>query len=104
MNALAAKHQEKNPDCMKCHLQDLPAAGTEAVRGIGCESCHGGGLAHVTALNAGTPHVRASTFKSNIGGSCVVCHDDVNSPRFDRTEYWKRIAHGGTHGKKGKKE
>jgi len=96
MKALAEKHQEKNPDCMKCHLQDLPAGAGNAVRGIGCESCHGGGLAHATALKAGTPHVRASTFKTNIGESCVVCHDEVNSPRFDRRDYWSRIAHGST--------
>jgi len=98
MAALAEKRQEKNPDCMKCHLQDLPSGGTDAVRGIGCESCHGGGLAHVTALKAGTPHVRASTFKTNVGESCVVCHDEVNSPGFDWMEYWRRIAHGAVRG------
>jgi len=94
MASLGEKHQERNPDCMKCHLQDLPAAGTEAVHGVGCESCHGGGLAHMTALKNGTPHVATRTFKTGIGGSCVDCHDELNSPRFSQGEYWKRIAHG----------
>lgn len=98
MAALAEKKQEKNPGCMKCHLQDLPSRAAEAVRGIGCESCHGGGLAHVTALKAGTPQVRTRTFKAEVGESCVVCHDEVNSPQFDRMEYWKRIAHGAIGG------
>ena len=95
MASLRDKQEEKNPNCMKCHLQDLPArAATEIVRGIGCESCHGGGLAHVVALRSGTPYVAARTFRTGLNGTCVACHDEVNSPRFDEAEYWKWIAHG----------
>lgn len=96
MTTLRERDQHENPNCMKCHLQDLPAGnGTHGVAGIGCESCHGGGQAHVVAMRQGLPRVSMRTFTEAAEESCAGCHDEANSPRFDGETYWARIAHGG---------
>lgn len=97
METLRAKGQERNPNCMKCHLQDVPKDGgvvIEAVAGIGCESCHGGGAPHAEAMTGGIRGVRLGLFRETASGSCVSCHDGENSRDFEFEAYWARIRHG----------
>jgi len=48
----------------------------------------------VIAMRQDLPRVQMKTLVAT-GGRCVECHNEANSPRFDDTDYWHRIAHGG---------
>ncbi len=92
MQALKAKKQDRNPNCLECHYQDVPEQDghrLREVRGVGCESCHGGGEDHVQARREKrqSPPMPAPV-------SCAGCHDKQNSPGFERTSYWDRMRHG----------
>ncbi|MBK9383481.1 MAG: hypothetical protein IPN34_01455 [Planctomycetes bacterium] len=102
-----------DPNCVSCHtvgygrafgFADPRIADTRVgtgsaerpldldLRGVGCESCHGPGLAH--ALRPSGPGRAAM---SGVGArareTCYSCHDAENSPRFAFDEYWTRIRH-----------
>lgn len=94
--ALATLEREgvdRDPDCVGCHVVGLESsegfrdrAATPSLANVGCESCHGPGAAHA-----------AEPLKARLGkagkSSCMPCHDDDHSPKFDFDEYWKRVAH-----------
>jgi hypothetical protein len=82
----------RDPDCVSCHVVGLESekgfrsrAETPQLTDVGCESCHGPGLAHAIM----------PTLKMGIAGekSCAKCHVPAHSPNFDFLTYWKRIAH-----------
>ncbi len=78
---------------------------------MGCENCHGPAYAHVEAESALAGKVADKTLKtlraqlqiadtSEAGWekrvavrTCHQCHDEDNSPKFNFTEYWKKIEH-----------
>lgn len=86
-------------DCVKCHTVafDQPDGYTIAqprweLRGVGCESCHGGAAAHVLARTNGTPdptHLVVKPSKER----CTTCHNPDNSPHFDYDTYLARVSH-----------
>ncbi|MFM2092805.1 MAG: hypothetical protein RLZZ127_3294 [Planctomycetota bacterium] len=90
--ALVRKGMDADPDCLRCHVTGLGQGGHRRLSGPGplaavtCESCHGPGRDHIAAPGPGTM-VPVSP------ATCVGCHDAENSPRFDYTTYWPRIAH-----------
>ena len=57
--------------------------GRESLKNVQCEACHG----------YGTEHDRSGEWLAAARSSCVVCHDQANSPDFDYETYWSRIAH-----------
>ncbi|MBM4060344.1 MAG: hypothetical protein FJ265_04490 [Planctomycetes bacterium] len=85
------------PDCVGCHVVGYgersgfvgPAA-TPHLAAVGCETCHGAGLAHVESdgevrlgkVGAGTP-----------SPACVACHDAEQSPDFVYGDRWPKIEH-----------
>lgn len=102
-----------DPNCVSCHtvgygerfgFADPRNAGIhiggendrraldDALKGVGCESCHGPGLAH--SLRPTGPQRKAM---SGVGArareTCYSCHDAENSPGFSFDEYWERIRH-----------
>jgi hypothetical protein len=91
-------------DCQRCHTTGFGEeggfpAGGEALRQVGCESCHGPGGNHVDehARKRGT--ILALTDKCD---SCVLlqicgsCHDDANDANFEfeLKQKLERIRHG----------
>jgi peroxiredoxin len=85
----AEKHSEA--DCQKCHTTGFSQAGGfpdggDPLRGVGCESCHGPGAAHVAAGSRKEGSILRLTEKCD---SCVIlqicgsCHDDANDPNFE---------------------
>jgi len=89
---LAARHFEIDPDCLRCHTTGYGLPGgfvsprtTPLLYGVGCEDCHGPSAAHVQ-----NPRLRTQYTAMD---QCVRCHDQENSPAFNRDKYWKLIRH-----------
>jgi len=69
-------------------------------RNVGCEACHGTGEEHVQAMRrymrGQIDEVRMQNRrKMRLPGPdwCMTCHDVANSPDFDFSSYWAKIAH-----------
>jgi hypothetical protein len=88
--------QRKQPLCLSCHSRDEARAGQAEVKGVSCETCHGGGryyqpaevmrdkeLSHLFGLTDPSPQ------------SCMVCHggESPSLKAFDVKEAMGRIDH-----------
>jgi hypothetical protein len=80
--------------CRTCHTTGAGQAGgfqsaatTPQLLGVGCESCHGAGLAHAGRPRKGYGEVSV--------GTCIVCHDTKHSPKFDYYSYLPQVTHTG---------
>ncbi|MBX7166702.1 MAG: hypothetical protein K1X74_10185 [Pirellulales bacterium] len=101
-----------DPECLSCHVTGwnpqqyfayltgyTSIEETPALKGNGCENCHGPGAAHVDAeTNAAdnAEELRAAmrvTLAESEKRACAECHDHDNSPEFNFETYWKEIAH-----------
>jgi cytochrome c554/c'-like protein len=87
---LARKGQAQSPECLVCHTtgylykngyDDRPPQ--NRLTNVQCEACHG----------YGSEHSRDGDWLAQARESCVVCHDQENSPEFDYEAYWAKIAH-----------
>lgn len=94
LDTLAASAADFDPDCLACHATGFARPGgfrspleTPELAQVGCESCHGAAAAHVRS--GGTEPLGPVPV-----GTCTACHDEANSPGFDRGEAWRRIRHG----------
>lgn len=90
---LAGKGSHVDPYCQQCHTTGYGLPGGfvsltrgEAVRSVGCESCHGPSAGH-----ARDPKVKTMFAAKD---QCATCHDRENSPTFAYDEYWPKIRHG----------
>ena len=93
---LEAKGESANADCLRCHTTGFGAAGGfpkqgageahAALKGVGCESCHGPGGNHVPEDAPKRGSILSLADKCD---SCVIlkicgsCHDDANDPGFE---------------------
>jgi len=97
---LAREQQENNPNCFGCHSVGFKRLGgfidpetTPKLVGVQCESCHGGGAAHILAikLNKSSPAITKTVPEF----FCTrKCHDNEWSPGFKMSEKWPLIDHG----------
>ena len=87
LEALVAKGEAKNPECVGCHTTGWgePGGFSEPTttaqmtwKGVQCEACHGPLAAHPN----GSAEPRAVTKET-----CLRCHDAANSPAFDYERY-----------------
>ena len=93
LSTLEKGGQDRDPDCVGCHVVGLELdrgfrsrSETPQLSDVGCESCHGPGAAHSAGpTKAPMPQVGAA--------SCRSCHVPDHSPGFDYESYWKKIAH-----------
>lgn len=83
------KGQSTEPECLSCHTTGYMYQGgytetaTNKLTNVQCEACHG----------YGTEHARDGKWVAQAKDSCVVCHDQKNSPEFDYATYWEKIKH-----------
>jgi hypothetical protein len=91
--ALEPRHFEVDPDCLRCHTTGYALPGgfvspkqTPRLYGVGCENCHGPSQAHASNPSV---HTQYAAFDQ-----CIRCHDEENSPKFDRVAYWQIVRHG----------
>ncbi len=102
MEPLRAKSRDGDPACVGCHSTGyLQAGGTPDIKlaqtryaNVGCESCHGPGLEHITAVDKKTSTRRA------VGAvTCLGCHTpDQTNNGFDFTLFRRAVVgpgHGG---------
>ena len=87
LEALVAKGQAENPECLGCHTTAWGKPGGYAEpttiarmtwKGVQCEACHGPLAAHPN----GSAKPLEVTRKT-----CLGCHDSANSPSFDYDRY-----------------
>ncbi|MEB2309432.1 MAG: multiheme c-type cytochrome [Candidatus Brocadiaceae bacterium] len=91
-NTLLGTGNQYDPECIKCHTTGygyisgfFNDAKNQGLVNVGCESCHGAGNKHIENVNDVYGSVNEAT--------CLVCHDNEHSPKFQFDEYWKRIVH-----------
>ena len=90
---LKAKGFHVDAYCLQCHSTGFGLPGgfasikrTATLAVIGCESCHGPSAAHAKEPTVRTPFAAFD--------QCIRCHDQENSPTFNRDTYWAKIKHG----------
>lgn len=90
---LTREKREYDRDCTPCHTTGFYKRGgfenlevTPDLINVQCEACHGNGNAH-----ANDPDV---AFEGDAREACTQCHNADQSPEFDFSVYWPRIAHG----------
>lgn len=93
LETLESIGQENNSVCLPCHTVGFGEAGgfvdrstTNALAGVGCESCHGPGRDHVENVND-------ASLRPIIGiesDTCAQCHTGEHHPNF---EDWEMSAH-----------
>jgi len=106
-----------SPDCYACHTlagklfiaSGIPVPVFSIESSVGCESCHGPGLLHVTKhrnakiadsfYSAHSINAKLSTDISE--ATCRECHDQRNSPLFSYEQYAERVRHTNTATNKG---
>ena len=93
MLTLAKMGHDFDPDCVSCHVTGLASvtgfrseSATPQLSGVGCESCHGPGLAHARAPKT----VRLARLTER---ACIGCHNPLNSPNFEFSSYWPKVRH-----------
>lgn len=89
---LADAHEDADPECIVCHAVGADREGgfagagsTPHLAGVGCESCHGAGAAHVRDPKRALGKVGLTV--------CRTCHVVQHSPRFSPDRYWALVRH-----------
>ncbi len=89
---LVKAEHEYDPECVECHVIGLnyftgfeTIESTPALKGVGCESCHGSGSDHKETLSKDYGKVGVE--------NCEICHNDEHSPHFEFKNYWQKIKH-----------
>ena len=93
-------------ECLRCHVTGFGQRGgfpaavpadplIHPMAGVGCESCHGPGKAHVDDPKKprAIAKLGGTCNECNILPICRLCHDDKNSPRFDYRTALGRARH-----------
>ncbi len=93
--SLEKRGYQHDPDCLRCHVTGLGYSDGFQRRvsppnhaQVSCESCHGPGAAHVAAGGQQQPMRPVGV------ATCMQCHDEENSPKFNYQTYWQQIKHG----------
>jgi Cytochrome c554 and c-prime len=107
--------RQYDPECLSCHVTGwepqkfYPFQGgyasldkTPLLAHNGCENCHGPGSAHVAAETGDAKLAdkeiadrRAAMRAVKSADTCIQCHDDDNSIKFDFKTYWPKVEHHG---------
>lgn len=91
-DTLVRKGYQYDPECIKCHTTGygyvsgfLNHENNSSLINVGCESCHGAGSTHIKYVT--------EPYGVTDESSCVICHESEHSPKFQYSEYWKKIKH-----------
>jgi len=91
-STLVNKGYQYDPECIKCHTTGygyvsgfLNYENNSSLINVGCESCHGAGSSHIKYVT--------EPFGVTDESNCVICHESEHSPKFQYSEYWKKIKH-----------
>ena len=91
-STLVNKEYRYDPECIKCHTTGygyvsgfLNYENNSSLINVGCESCHGAGSSHIKYVT--------EPFGVTDESNCVICHESEHSPKFQYSEYWKKIKH-----------
>ena len=89
---LVKSEHDYDPDCVPCHVTGFQYTSgfesvekTPALKGVGCEDCHGPASAHINAP--------LEEYGKTTSDTCATCHIPDHSPKFEFISYWKKITH-----------
>ena len=91
---LGREHPEtEGKMCLGCHTTALPGTGLDVPKqmfGVGCESCHGPGKAHIQAAKANASDLKMEDLGKRPAGKlnelCGKCHRTANAVDLDTPE------------------
>ena len=102
-------NRQYDAECVVCHVTGFgyksgfadEKSGKELkLDNVGCESCHGPGLAHVNDKNNVKIQKEMNPWKDSprgreaaIGAMCMKCHDDENDVNWKFKDRWSAIDH-----------
>ena len=91
-DTLVRKGYQYDPECITCHTTGygyvsgfLNQENNSSLINVGCESCHGAGSRHIKYVT--------EPYGVTDESDCVICHESEHSPKFQYSEYWKKIKH-----------
>ena len=97
LDTLEQKGHQYNPRCLQCHTVGYMASDgyinqrlTAVLANVSCEACHGRGHHHNQQMAQEPLPAKRILMKIT---SCETCHDQDNSPDFEKEKYWQEIAH-----------
>lgn len=81
--------------CLTCHGTGEGVSAKTLRPGVGCEACHGGGVAYaVDDVMRDLPLSRSLGLRADAASTCQRCHRARTAPgTFDPVAGWQRIAH-----------
>ena len=91
--SLIREGQTDNPECIGCHstaygepsgFGELTQSNILRFKGVQCEACHGPLKGHPNAEDIHPVDITPD--------SCLGCHDEANSPKFEFEQYLKRAS------------
>ena len=86
--ALLERNATQNPECVACHttgfgepggLGELTTKNIRKFKGVQCEECHGPMKGHPSDDRVNARPITEDT--------CLKCHDEANSPKFEYDHY-----------------
>lgn len=101
LETLEKQTQDKNMACVGCHVVGfkeldgfISSSETPALKGVGCEVCHGPRADHVAVVSSGQKWDKTmSSPKYQPKAVCSECHHPPHSVSFDFKSYWEKIKH-----------
>ena len=93
IDVLKKEKKEFDTQCVVCHVTGSGEIGgfknlyqSPDLVNVQCEACHGQGSKH----SQDPIKVRMESLSND---SCLICHNQSNSPEFDFFSYWAMIKH-----------
>ena len=89
-------------ECVTCHTTGFEytsgyrsVEATPHLRGNQCENCHGPASRHIAEPDnlEFRNLLRITADQADKSRTCIRCHDEDNSPKFDFTTYWSQVVH-----------
>ena len=91
---------QESPECLKCHatgtgfFEGRTMESFSPDEGVGCEACHGPGSEYVyEAVMTDPTAAKAAGLVMAGHETCMNCHTDTETAKFEFTEAWEMIKH-----------
>ena len=91
---------QESPECLKCHatgsgsFEGMTMESFSPDEGVGCEACHGPGSGYAyEAIMTDPVASKAAGLVKGGSQTCMNCHSDTETKKFNFTKAWEMIKH-----------